>query len=185
MRYRKLFMSIILAITIILIAFNCSEHTEYKSAKDVGDWIKMQDSSKIDNYIVFKGNVYCINLVTTDFNDLLCTRPLEGADAFSFEVCKGSLYARDRDHVYYPIMKMGVNIDSLWGSVTRFSEVYGRVRIDKADPKTFKYIGDGYGIDKKHMYYNGEEISWDDDIIRHQMEKHKEKLEAKESTKNE
>lgn len=152
-----------------------SYHPSYDSVSDVGNWIKMTDSSRCDDYVVYKGNVYGTNMRTTDWNDYLHIRPLKGVDNQSFEVCKGCLYAKDKNSVYYPFLRNCIEIEEFWGSVTMYSVQYSdsRFKIENADPKTFKYIGDGYGIDKRHMYYNGEEIPWDDNIIKHQMEKHK------------
>lgn len=40
-----------------------------------------------------------------------------------------------------------------------------RYVVQNADSKSFKYLGDGYAIDKHHMYKNGERIPWDDSVI--------------------
>ena len=82
-------------------------------------------------------------------------------DIESFMVCKDSPdYAKDKNRVYYP-----VDICCIEG--TRYGGSYTLKYILKgADPKTFKYIGNRYAADSMHMYYDGYEIPWDNEVIR-------------------
>lgn len=81
----------------------------------------------------------------------------------TFMVSKDVDYAKDGKNVYYPIDVWCVDFDDqsdcYGGSYIKRCIMYG------ADPQSFKYLGDGYAIDKHHMYKNGERIPWDDSVI--------------------
>lgn len=92
---------------------------------------------------------------------------LKHVDVETFEVNINSskdlwerLYAKDKRYVYYP---GNIQIDDYNYCYDITFE--GDIRIPGADPKTFKYIGKGYAVDKNNMYYKGEKIKWNDYII--------------------
>lgn len=70
------------------------------------------------------------------------------------------LYAKDKQYVYYPT-NLHIEEDNNYYDIT----FDGDIRITDADPKSFKYIGKGYAVDKNNMYYRGDRIKWNDYII--------------------
>ena len=126
--------------------------------QDKGEWVKLQKSQKINGYLRIGDSIYGGDI---DFNSLNFIEPLEGVDAESFEVCKNSDYARDKYHVYYPILEIYREAET-W-SASR----YEKYVVDGASPKSFKYIGDCYGVDGYTMYRMGEKIKWDDAVVNH------------------
>lgn len=70
------------------------------------------------------------------------------------------LYAKDKRYVYYPTE---IHIEDYNNYYDISFE--GDIRIPGADPKSFKYIGKGYAVDKNNMYFHGEKIKWNDHII--------------------
>lgn len=90
-------------------------------------------------------------------------RPISYVDIQSFKVSinsDGKYYAKDKNYVYCPTSF----------KVTDYNNYYdltfeGDIRILGIDPKTFKYLGKGYAVDKKYMYWNGDRIKWNDHII--------------------
>ncbi len=92
---------------------------------------------------------------------------LKYVDIESFEVNINSddefwdqLYAKDKRYVYYP-QSIQIMDEYDYFDIT----FEGDIRIHGADPNTFLYIGKGYAVDKKNMYYQGEKIKWNDHII--------------------
>lgn len=91
----------------------------------------------------------------SDSNDYHFFDPLTDVDISTFEVCKGSGgYAKDKNRVYYPIVVTCV--DGYEYSGCYFEEYV----ITGADPDTFKYLGDGYAVDRNNMYRYGEIVPW-------------------------
>lgn len=170
------FMTIYMISIIGVITNSClfnTGHSNYYNIEDVGEWMPLTDSSHIDYYYNYKHKIYGTDLESPNWNDLFLIDPLEGIDYEDVQVCKGSGYAKDKHHVIYPLVKISIDFDEhLPGSMTNFGILFEKYIIEGADPGTFKYIGDGYGIDNRHMYYNGEEIKWDDNIIKQQIEKY-------------
>lgn len=92
----------------------------------------------------------------------------------SFQICSGTEYARDRNRVYY-----GAELVALTVKKRRFGNnrkglvfcIYCISPIFKPNPRTFKYLGDGYAMDRNHLYLCGIEIEWNDSIIRKYIKK--------------
>lgn len=126
--------------------------------EDKGNWVKLQESQKINGYLKIGKNIYGGDF---DSCSLKYIDPLYGVDAGSFEVCINSGYARDKNHVYYPILETYREAET-WGA-SRYDEYV----VQGASPKSFKFIGDCYGIDGYTMYRMGEKVKWDDAVFNH------------------
>lgn len=82
---------------------------------------------------------------------------IKDADPNSFVVCKGSFYAKDKNHVYYPIGMFDLELEDTVGPPV-VSDVF---IIKDADPETFFVMDEGFALDKNHMYFMGEIIPFD------------------------
>ena len=77
----------------------------------------------------------------------------------TFEVCENSCYARDAHHVYAPLQ-----LEYLDGE--KYGGYYAvQYVIKNADPQNFKIIRNNYAVTGHHMYYEGKEISWRDEVL--------------------
>lgn len=134
------------------------------SVQDNGEWIELKDGQKEGIYLHENGRIF-MEIYEGDSKDLL-----KEADMSTFRVCKGSQYAKDKNHVYYPLAIVCFDgIDRSWTRVSNYI-------IDSADPTTFKYIGNTFSettslelqfaADSIQMYRDGERIEWDNEIIR-------------------
>lgn len=116
---------------------------EFKEGKNV--WIELGNKERIDGYTrigdsIFGGEIACN------------VEPLQGIDIKTFKVLAGSQYAKDSYHVYFPIeihcmeyVDCGVCY-------------YGKFIVERANPKTFKYLGKEYGTDGHNVYFRGKLI---------------------------
>ena len=79
-----------------------------------------------------------------------------GADNETFRVCKGSEYAKDKYHVYYPqvvICYDGFKEDKETGEYEGFGgEVAEKIILRGAKPSQFKYIGNGYAVSETRCF---------------------------------
>ena len=129
--------------------------------EDSGNWVPLGKDEQIDLYCRHGDSIYAWwGLPEDDYVDFSA---MKGVDVETFEVCKTSYeayYAKDKFHVYYPIWI--ISYDGMECGGMYATEYI----VKRADPKTFKYIGNGYGADKRHMYYRGKRIKWDNEVIR-------------------
>ena len=138
-------------------------HEGYDEVNDIGEWRTLNDGEREIWYVRVGDSIY-----GSTVDEIHCcvkyTDPLK-IDAKSLEVSKNCEYAKDKNHVYYPIRAIYEDWleedEEGCSDITYLREyiVYG------ADPKSFKYIGNYYGIDRHFMYRFGERIPWDDRII--------------------
>ena len=170
-RVLKISVSVTKVILLIYIAVNLAtivryidvaqtrfENRDIDAIKDMAEWVSV-DTDNIDCYYRVRDTVYwgpnwkeCIILPP----------PITQADANSFVIAKGTHYAKDKNHVYFPIGQYGIEeYDTEW---TPDMESDIKV-IEGADPATFKYIGHGIAADKDNMYYKGERIMWDNELL--------------------
>lgn len=138
-----------------------------------GEWINIKDANNQNGYCIIGEQVYGALVYVADTIDLeeyllemqSELNPLYYSDSKTFEVCvnsDGEHYARDINNVYYPRDENTLFFD---GDASG-GEIYdSNIRIQGADSKSFKYIGKGYAVDKNNMYYRGEKIKWNDNII--------------------
>lgn len=116
---------------------------EYVKANKM--WTKLEDRVTVDGYTrigdsIFGGEIAC-NI-----------EPLENIDIQTFEVLPGTKYARDKNHIYYPLVIPCIDYTDCGVCF------YGEVIIKDANPKTFKYLGNEYAVDRRKAYFRGEQI---------------------------
>lgn len=131
-------------------------YAKMPQVEDRGEWVKLHKSHKINGYLRVDDKIY-----GGDFgiSDIKYATPLKDVDPESFEVCKNSDYARDKNHVYYPIWVKCYDGET-WGICE-----YVEYIVKGASPKSFKYIGKEYGVDGYTMYYRGEKTKWNDSLL--------------------
>ena len=151
----------------VLIA-QCYACSRGGSIADQGQWTKISsfdDSVVKDTYALIDGKIYYGGFDRAFYDSVLCSKPesdlpyLKGADVETFEVCENSCYARDAHHVYAPLQIEYLDSDEYGG--------YYAVQhiIKNADSQDFKIIRNDYAVSGHHMYYEGQEISWRDDVL--------------------
>ena len=143
------------------------------SVEDRGEWVKLKNDIPEGDYILHNNSIYGCTLDSLEkISDI---PPLEGVDVPSFEVCKGTSYARDKYRVYYPLFKLigTYGEKDVYGDqafylyfvdyVVKKEILFGLVSIN-ANPKNFKYIKDDYAVDGNTMFRCGQVIEWDENI---------------------
>lgn len=161
---------------IVLLITGCTKY-DTSGIKDNGEWVSIYDAPLTSGYILYNNDIYALML-----DDLHSYNPasfwegegqnigvlLENVDIATFQVNiqDGSYpqpYAKDKRRVYCPL---DYDILDDEGPISPYSLIYEKPTvIPGADPKTFKYLGDGYAVDKNGMYSRGEKIEWNDSII--------------------
>jgi len=133
---------------LLLLLFSSCFSKNHIEIEDNGNWVKLEDGKSIDGY------TRAGNLIYGGYLDILAYfEPMSEVDVQTFEVCVGSGYARDKKHVYYPLWEVCEDGEDYGGCY--FKEYI----VKKAKPKTFKYLKDGYAIDKNYLFYNGKKIN--------------------------
>lgn len=131
---------------------------------DCGKWVKIKaaDDSIVNGYALIDGKIYC-GFFDLDFIANYLSSKNEGyikdADVNTFEICVGTHYARDKRTVYYP---RDITYVDGWDWGGGFATDYF---VPHASRENFKYLRNGYAISGNHMYYEGEEIVWREDIL--------------------
>ena len=129
--------------------------------------LSISNDSIVDNtYALLDGKIYYGAFNRAFYRDIILHNDplpyLKEVDINSFQVCKGSCYARDKNHVYAPISFVfvdGVDEDHC-GFYAKEDYILKGV-----SPKSFKYLRNGYAISDKRMFYNGFEIQWRNEIL--------------------
>ncbi|WP_297063766.1 DKNYY domain-containing protein [uncultured Duncaniella sp.] len=139
-------------------------HKGYDEVNDTAQWRPLNDMDREGWFLRVGDSIY-----GTTVEDINCcikyTKPLKKIDARSFVVSKDCEYAKDKNHVYYPISAI---CEDWWEADSEGCADIDYIKmylVVGADPKTFKYLYKTYGIDKHYMYFLGERIPWDDKII--------------------
>ena len=148
----------IIAIIFCAICLSCG-HRYPANVTEEGEWKHLNELEYKSWYFRAGDKIYGVDLgpiMTTEYHRY---KPMNGVDANSFQVNSESEYAKDKKNVYYPL-----NIECYDGDSTGGCEIIEYV-IKGADPNTFKYLGDGYGVDRRHMYFEGIRIPWDNVIF--------------------
>ncbi len=147
--YRTLFFLFIM--TLLL----CHLLIDESKVEDNGCWVKLKEGESIDGY------TRSGNLIFGGYLDSLVYYPsMSNVDVQTFEVCVGSGYARDKKLVFYPIKVTCIDATTHGGC---YFEEY---TVKSADPKSFKYLHDGYAIDGEKMYLNGKIIKWKEEVLK-------------------
>ena len=151
--------STIIIFTIAIGVISCN-NPQYNNYKDISNWENISDTSSFDGYILFDNKVYGGFCERKYIKEIL--PHLENSDRQSFMICLGSKYAKDIHQVYYPIESTCFDGEDFWGCY------FTKYIIKGADPNSFKYIGYGFAMDKKHIYRYGRKISLQEfeDIIK-------------------
>jgi DKNYY family len=113
--------------------------------KNNQSWISLKDKESVDGYTrigdsIFGGEIAC-NI-----------EPLKGIDLKTFKLLPGTKYAKDKNHVYYPLEIPCIDYTDCGVCF------YGKIIIETANPKKFKYLGKEYATDEKNVYFRGELI---------------------------
>ncbi len=152
---------IILTIFLFLSLSACTYRSDRIS--DIGEWVIVPAGESVEGYNNINGKIYW-GYITDDFTD---DEKIE-ADIETFCVCKGSEYAKDKNHIYYPqniVCYDGVKENEETGEYEGFGgSMAKKIILKGAKPSQFKYIGNGFAVSVNRMYHNGEVIEWNDSI---------------------
>lgn len=144
---------------ILSIALNGCIHKGYADVYDKGEWMPLDNIDGEGCYVKYNDSIYGLEIFNYEFCKYYNALP--EVDVKTFKVCKGSGYAKDCKNVYYPLCMECEDRSDFPGAcyVTEYI-------IKEADPESFKYLGDGYAVDKRNMYYEGKKVPWNDDVIK-------------------
>ncbi len=147
-----------ISILVLIITFlSCSRQKKYFEPSEIVDkteeyiqtnksWIELNNKERIDGYTrigdsIFGGEIACN------------VKPLPDIDIKTFKVLAGTQYAKDKNHVFYPLEILCIDYDDCGVCY------YKKVIVEKANPLKFKYLGKDYATDEKNVYFRGELIS--------------------------
>ena len=109
------------------------------------NWIEIKDGQIVDSYSRIGNKIYC--------GEVACdVKPMQGIDIETFRIKPGSKFAKDKNHVYYPLEILcvdGINCGVCY--CTKFI-------VENADPTTFDYLDRDYSIDNNSVFFRGELI---------------------------
>lgn len=156
---------VIIFVTLCLIGLSC--FFEQKQCDDQGIWVKLFEDIPEGGYVLHNNQIY--GCYVDSISDIKRVPPMENVDISSFEVCRGTGYARDKNHVYYPLKLVAVDGEDF--GFTFFEEyvlkkkfLWDVICLD-VNPKTFIYIGEGYAIDGNIMFRYGQRIKWNSNVL--------------------
>lgn len=145
----------ILILTLITFT-NCNSQVKYFVATGITDkteqflksktgWTSLKDKERIDGYTrigdsIFGGEIACN------------VQPLKDIDIQSFKVYPGTKYAKDKNHVYFPLSINCVDYEDCGVCY------YDKIIIENANPLTFKYLSKDYATDGENVYFRGKLI---------------------------
>lgn len=156
-------MKIYLLIILSALISSCSYRSD--NISDKGEWVSVPVDSAAEGYNNIGGKIYW-GYIIGEFTE----EDNVGADIETFRVCKGSEYAKDKYHVYYPqvvICYEGFKEDNETGEYEGFGgEVAEKIVLKGVKPSQFKYIGNGYAVAGNKMFHDGEVIEWNDSIAK-------------------
>lgn len=106
-------------------------------------WTQLKEGQRADDYYRINNEIFC--------GETGCgAKPMSNIDINTFEVCVGSKYAKDNNHVYYPLEIICVDRkDSGVCSCTKYI-------IEAANSKTFRYLNKDYATDGTKAYFRGQ-----------------------------
>jgi hypothetical protein len=140
----------------LLTLISCSGQSKYFEAKGIIDktkeladksiWTSLNDKERIDGYTrignsIFGGEIACN------------VKPLKNIDIKSFKVLAGTQYAKDTNHVYYPLEVPCIDYTDCGVCY------YSKIIIESANPASFQYLGKDYATDSKLVFFRGELLS--------------------------
>lgn len=136
----------------LLFLSSCSYRSD--NISDKGEWVSVPADSSVEGYNNIGGKIYWGYIVGVDFAE----DEDVGADIATFRVCKGSEYAKDRHHVYYPQVVICFDGLDCYGTYAE------KIVLKGVKPLQFKYLGNGYAVSGNKMFHDGEVIEWNDSI---------------------
>ena len=137
----------------LLTLTSCSGQTKYFQVTGIIDktkelsgkniWTPLKDKERIDGYTkvgdsIFGGEIDC-NI-----------KPLKNIDIKTFKVLAGTKYAKDTNHIYYPIETNCIDYTDCGVCY------YSKVILENANPATFQYLGKDYATDGKLVFFRGQ-----------------------------
>jgi hypothetical protein len=137
----------------LLTLTSCSGQSKYFEPKGIIDktkelvdkkiWTSLNDKERIDGYTrigdsIFGGEIAC-NI-----------KPLKNIDTKSFKVLPGTQYAKDANHVYYPIETNCIDYTDCGVCY------YSKIILENANPASFEYLGKDYATDGKLVFFRGQ-----------------------------
>lgn len=140
----------------LLTLTNCSGQIKYFQPTGIIDktkelagkniWTSLNDKERVDGYTrigdsIFGGEIACN------------VKPLKNIDLKSFKVLAGTQYAKDTNHVYYPLEVPCIDYTDCGVCY------YGKVIIEAASPTSFQYLGKDYARDGKLVFFRGQLLS--------------------------
>ena len=143
---------LILALIVSLLFVGCSYRSD--EIKDNGVWMPVPIGESVMGYDNIGGKIYWGYII----GDFTADDELD-ADIETFRVCKGTEYAKDKYRVYYPQDEVCYDGIDCGGVIAE------KIVLEGANPRRFRYIGNGYAVSGNQMYLNGEKIEWNDSII--------------------
>lgn len=120
--------------------------------KDTGTWQHLSDKRTIEGYTRVGDKIYGGYYYGKSIQNAI--KPMEFVDAETFCVCIGSEYAKDKNHVYYPLHVICEDADEFGGCY--FAEYI----VSGVRPSDFRYLGNGYGTDGYDLFFEGEKVPW-------------------------
>jgi len=105
-------------------------------------WVRLSEDQRIDVYYMEDGKIHCGETGSREIE----------VDLATFEVLAGTQYARDIHRVYYP-----TSIICFCGEELSVCVCVEYV-VEKADPRTFRYLGKEYATDGRYVFFQGEMI---------------------------
>lgn len=145
-------MKIYLLIIWSVLITSCTYRSD--NISDKGEWVSVPTDCSVEGYNNISDQIYWGYIVGMDFTE----NENIGADIGTFRVCKGSEYAKDKYHVYYPQNEVCFDGLDCGGTVAE------KIILRGARPSQFKYIGNGYAVSGNKMFHDGEVIEWNDSI---------------------
>lgn len=111
-----------------------------------GSWTELKEGEKIEDYYRKDDKIFC--------GEVNCdVKPLENIDIGTFKVAQGTKYAKDDNHVYYPIQVICIDY-------TDCGVCYcDKYIVEGANSKTFKTLSKDYAADNKAAFFRGEMIN--------------------------
>jgi DKNYY family len=138
---------------LLLTLTSCNGQTKYFEPKGIVDktkelankniWTSLNNKERIDGYTrigdsIFGGEIAC-NI-----------KPLKNIDTKSFKVLAGTKYAKDTNHVYFPIQTFCVDYADCGVCY------YSKIILENANPVSFQYLGKEYATDGKLVFFRGQ-----------------------------
>lgn len=144
----KKILEISIAIILAVLFPNCAGRHSVEDIPDNGNWVRIGCNYESVGPYLRDDDLFFVMLEgKTQINE---------ADAETFRVCADSYYAKDINYVYYPSIILIAN-----RTIDHITYYF----LDGADAGTFKYIGNGYAVDKNNMYHDGKIIKWNHHIL--------------------